>query len=142
MALYLLFESASGYALFHAHGIDEIGQSTEAVRDSVRDLTRFGKAVRLAAFSPFSSALDALNQQNAISEGIMTEELRNFLEINLPKAKEAKKAKFALGVTDHKVGSHIYEDTKIPCRSDEFVLELLRGIRLHFDRFIKELKVV
>ena len=62
MALYLLFESASGYGLFHAYGIDEIGQSVEAVRSSVLDLDRFGKAVKLTAFNPFSSAVDALNQ--------------------------------------------------------------------------------
>lgn len=69
MALYLLFESASGYALFHAHGLDEIGQNTEAVRNSVADLNRFGKVVKLHSFNPYDSALDALNQCNAISEG-------------------------------------------------------------------------
>lgn len=140
MALYVLYESASGYSLFLAHGLDEIGQSVDAVRDSVLDLSRFGKVVRLAAFSPFSSALDALNQCNAISEGIMTEELQNFLELNLPKGKEGKKAKFSLGVAEPKVGSQIFEVTKIPCQCNEFVLEILRGIRLHFDRFIKDLK--
>ncbi|GJN07881.1 hypothetical protein PR202_ga25751 [Eleusine coracana subsp. coracana] len=140
MALYLLFESASGYGLFHAYGIDEIGQSLDAVRSSVLDLDRFGKAVKLSAFTPFSSAIDALNQCNAISEGIMTDELRSFLELNLPKPKEGKKAKYSLGVVEPKVGSHISEVTGIPCQSNEFVQELLRGVRLHFDRFIKELK--
>ncbi|CAN6200152.1 unnamed protein product [Urochloa humidicola] len=140
MALYLLFESASGYALFHAYGIDEIGQSVDAVRASVLDLQRFGKAVKLAGFSPFSSASDALNQCNSISEGIMTDELRNFLELNLPKVKEGKKAKYSLGVMEPKVGSHISEATGIPCQSNEFVQELLRGMRLHFNQFIDQLK--
>ncbi|XP_043704359.1 nucleolar protein 56-like [Telopea speciosissima] len=140
MALYLLYESASGYALFLGHGIDEIGQNTEAVRSSVLDLNRFGKVVKLLAFNPFDSALDALNQVNAVSEGLMTEELRNFLALNLPKIKESKKPKFSVGVSEPKIGSHIFEETKIPCQSNEFVLELLRGVRLHFDRFIKDLK--
>ncbi|KAH0469233.1 hypothetical protein IEQ34_002465 [Dendrobium chrysotoxum] len=140
MALYLLFESASGYSLFLAHGIDEIGQSIDAGRESVLDLNRFGKVVRLVAFSPFSSALDALNQCNAISEGIMTDELRNFLELNLPRRKEGKKPKFSLGVAEPKVGSQIFEVTKIPCQSNDFVLEMLRGVRLHFDKFIQDLK--
>ncbi|MQL71131.1 hypothetical protein Taro_003459 [Colocasia esculenta] len=140
MALYLLFESASGYSLFQAHGIDEIGQNTEAVRNSVLDLNRFGKVVKLAAFKPFSSALDALNQCNAVSEGILTDELRNFLESSLPKGKEGKKAKYSLGVAEPKIGSQISEVTKIPCQSNEFILELLRGVRLHFDRFIESLK--
>ncbi|KAI5562893.1 hypothetical protein BDE02_15G080600 [Populus trichocarpa] len=140
MALYLLYETSSGYSLFQANGIDEIGQNTEAVRNSVSDLNRFGKVVQLTAFHPFESALDALNQINSVSEGIMTDELRNFLELNLPKVKEGKKAKFSLGVAEPKIGSHIFEVTKLPCQSNDFVHELLRGVRLHFERFIKDLK--
>ncbi|KAK4256963.1 hypothetical protein QN277_006616 [Acacia crassicarpa] len=140
MALYILYESASGFALFHAHGLDEIGQNTEAVRNSVTDLNRFGKAVQLTAFLPFGSALDALKQCNAVSEGLLTDELRSFLELNLPKVKEGKKAKFSLGVADPKIGSQIAELTTIPCQSNEFVGELLRGVRLHFDKFLKDLK--
>lgn len=71
----------------------------------------------------------------------MTDELRNFLELNLPKVKEGKKPKFSLGVADSKIGSQIFADTKIPCQSNEFVLELLRGVRQHLPTFIKELKV-
>ena len=73
--------------------------------------------------------------------GVMTAELRSFLELNLPKVKEGKKPKFSLGTSEPKLGSHILEATKIPCQSNEFVLELLRGVRLHFDRFIKDLKM-
>ncbi|KAK8461011.1 hypothetical protein SEVIR_2G433500v4 [Setaria viridis] len=70
----------------------------------------------------------------------MTDELRNFLELNLPKVKVGKKAKYSLGVMEPKVGSHISEATGIPCQSNEFVQELLRGVRLHFDQFIDQLK--
>ncbi|KAK8973448.1 hypothetical protein V6N11_064691 [Hibiscus sabdariffa] len=44
------------------------------------------------------------------------------------------------GFIEPKLGSHISETTKITCQSGEFVLELLRGVRLHFDKFIKDLK--
>ena len=71
----------------------------------------------------------------------MTDELRTVLETNLPKVKEGKKSKFSLGVSDPKIGSQISEVTKIPCQSNEFVSELLRGVRLHFDRFVGDLKV-
>lgn len=73
--------------------------------------------------------------------GILTDELRNFLESSFPRTKEGKKAKYSLGLAEPKIGSQISEVTKIPCQSNEFVLELLRGIRLHFDRFIDSLKV-
>ncbi|XP_019096640.1 PREDICTED: nucleolar protein 56-like isoform X2 [Camelina sativa] len=141
MAMYVQYKSSSGYAIFEVHGLDEIGQNTEAVRTSVSDLSRFGRVVQLTAFPPFESALDALNQINAVSEGVMTDELRSLLELNLPKVKEGKKPKFSLGLAEPKLGSHIFEATKIPCQSNEFVLELLRGVRQHFDRFIKDLKI-
>lgn len=140
MALYLLFEFASGYGLFEAHGLDEIGQSIEAVQNSVIDINRFGKVVKFVAIQPFSSALDALQQCNAVSEGLLTDELRNFLELNLPKVKEGKKPKFSLGISEPKLGSQIFEILRIPCQSNDFVLELLRGVRLHIHTFIKNLK--
>ncbi|XP_021719799.1 nucleolar protein 56-like [Chenopodium quinoa] len=137
MKTYLLFESSSGYGLFHAEGLDEIGQNTEAVRNSVSDLNRFGKVVKLTAFQPFESALDALNQCNAVSEGIMNDELRNFLELSF---QNSKAKEFIVGVADSKLGASISEGTNISCRSNEFMLELLRGVRLHFEHYIKNLK--
>ncbi|KAI9079516.1 hypothetical protein K1719_038488 [Acacia pycnantha] len=53
--------------------------------------------------------------------GLVGDELRSFLEINLPKVKEGKKAKFSLGVVDPKIGSQISEVSKIPCQSNEFM---------------------
>ncbi|CAH2044949.1 unnamed protein product [Thlaspi arvense] len=138
--MYLLYESSPGYGLFQVKGLDEIGQNTEAVRSSVSDLSRFGRVVQLIAFHPSESALDSLNQINAVSEGYMTDELRSFLELNLPKVKEGKKPKFSLGVSEPKIGSCIFEATKIPCQSNEFVHELLRGVRQHFHRFINDLR--
>ncbi|KAK6148082.1 hypothetical protein DH2020_018994 [Rehmannia glutinosa] len=184
MALYVLYESASGYGLFLAHGIDEIGQNTEAVRSSVSDLNRFGKVVKLAAFSPYESALDALNQCNAVSEGMVCFKVKAkkfLLERRQNEApqeepfrlkilmilyssksagskrtvkltwdiypvsfgalmggwvKEGKKPKFSLGVAEPKLGSHIYEVTKIPCQSNEFVLELLRDVLSETDEMV------
>lgn len=140
MTLYLLYESASGYALFETMGLDEIGQNAEAIQESIMDLNRFGKVVKLLAFSPFTSAADALEQCNAVTEGIMTAELKNFLELNLPKVKSGKKPKVNLGVAEPKLGSAILESTHIPCQSNDYVNEFLRGIRFHFSRFIKDLK--
>lgn len=69
MAMYALYESSSGYALFDVHGIHEIGQNVEAVESSVSDFTRFGRVVKLTAFHPPQNAEDALNQIKAVSEG-------------------------------------------------------------------------
>jgi nucleolar protein 56 len=83
--MYLLHESATGYTLFEASGLDAIGTSTDAVQQSVLDLGRFGKIMKLTAFQPFKSAAEALGEINAVSEGLATEELQNFLQMNLPK---------------------------------------------------------
>lgn len=69
MAMFVLYESFSGYALFDVHGLDEIGQNVEAVQTSVSDLAQFGQVVKLTAFHPWQTAQDALNQINAVSEG-------------------------------------------------------------------------
>ena len=59
----------------------------------------------MSAFLPFKSAVDALANANSISEGIPTEELRNFIATNLPK----KLKKFVLGVSDPKLGGALSE---------------------------------
>ena len=84
-ALFALFESASGYSLFEIIGLDELQQQADAVQQAVADMNRFGRVVKLTAFLPFSSAADALEQVNAVSEAQLTDELQNFLELNLPK---------------------------------------------------------
>ncbi len=94
----------------------------------------------LQSFKPFKSAKDALEQINAISEGVCTDLLQNFLEQNLPRIKDEKKAKFTLGVLDSKLGNSIVDAMKIPCVCNDPINELTRGVRIHFGKFIKGLK--
>eukprot|EP00195_Chlamydomonas_chlamydogama_P010551 CAMPEP_0202900590 /NCGR_PEP_ID=MMETSP1392-20130828/11922_1 /ASSEMBLY_ACC=CAM_ASM_000868 /TAXON_ID=225041 /ORGANISM="Chlamydomonas chlamydogama, Strain SAG 11-48b" /LENGTH=495 /DNA_ID=CAMNT_0049587007 /DNA_START=183 /DNA_END=1670 /DNA_ORIENTATION=- len=136
MTTYVLFESASGFALFEVKQYDEISQASEKIQEAVSNVERFSKVASLTAFKPFTSAANALEQINAISEAQLTDDLRNFLEVNLPKAKAGKQAKFKLGVFEPKLGSAIQETTSIPCIANDMVGEVLRGVRLHFARFL------
>ena len=104
------------------------------------DMSRFGKVVKLKGFKPFVSAANALGEINSISDSICSDDLKNFLELNLPKVKDAKKAKFQLGVSDPKLGNSIVESTGVPCVCNDQIGELIRGCRTHFSRFIKGLK--
>lgn len=61
---------------------------------------------------------------NAISESQLTDELKTFLELNMPKVKAGKKPKFQLGVADAKLGSAILEETSLPCVCNEFTGEV------------------
>jgi nucleolar protein 56 len=227
-ALFVLYEAASGYALFEALDADEIAQNTERMQEAIKcvappppparcaprrcaaahggaratraapwrvscapaaraarprraahthaththahtrpppppppaltcrrppalplrrrppssDLSRFSKLLKLAAFRPFTSAADALEQCNAVSESHLTDALKGFLEANLPKTKSSSKssAKYVLGVSDAKLGAAIHEELGAPCECNERVLELVRGVRSHFERFVAGLK--
>eukprot|EP00466_Bigelowiella_natans_P003463 jgi/Bigna1/53699/estExt_Genewise1Plus.C_230045 len=147
MATFILFESASGYGLFEMIQSEDIGSSLDEVRKSVLELNRFSKIVKLKAFMPFTSAENALENINAITEGEMTPLLKEFLEQNLKtgkkkKSKDDKKKKNKgpkLMVVDKKLGNMIKEVLDIKVISNEKAEELLRGIRLFFHNFIDKL---
>lgn len=134
--LFTLLECAAGYALFEVVAFEEIGNLLEGSMDTVTDLKRFGRAVKLKAFSPFESAQIALENANAISEHAMTGALHNFLEMNLPK----KSKTFSLGLIDPGLATAISDGLGVSCRSDDTVREVLRGCRLHLDTFVKGLE--
>lgn len=69
-ALFVLFEHASGYAIFRCEGVEDIGSLLPEVQEAVLDFARFGSMLTLEAFSPFKSGVNALENINCISEGI------------------------------------------------------------------------
>lgn len=89
--LYVLHEHASGYALFRVKEFEEIGAFITQVEQSALDLSKFNSVVKLIAFSPFTSGLNALDNLNAISEGILHDNLKLFLETNVPKPSGKKR---------------------------------------------------
>ncbi|CAM4665106.1 nucleolar protein 56 [Lepidochelys kempii] len=133
--LQVLFEHAAGYALFAVREVEEISLLLPQVEESILNIGKFHSVVRLVAFSPFKSAQSALENVNAISEGILHEDLRLLLETNLP----AKKKKALLGVSDAKIGAAVQEELGYQCQTGGVVAELTRGIRLHFHTLVKGL---
>ncbi|XP_062991910.1 nucleolar protein 56 [Elgaria multicarinata webbii] len=133
--LHVLFEHAAGYALFALKQVEEVGLLLPQVEESVLNLGKFLSVIKLVAFSPFKSAQSALENINAISEGILHEDLRLLLETNLP----AKKKKVLVGVSDAKIGAAIQEELGYQCQTGGVVAEIARGIRLHFHSLVKGL---
>lgn len=82
--------------------------------------------VKLVGFSPFKTAVTALENINAISEGILPEDLQHFIDMAVPKSK--KKSKVTLGVADPKLGAAVTESMGISCNHIGAVPEILRGI--------------
>ncbi|KAL2312074.1 U3 snoRNP protein Nop56 [Schizosaccharomyces pombe] len=138
MADYLLYESATGYSLFDVVGADQIAAKTKEVQLSLQDISKFGKVVQLRSFIPFKNAAHALENANDISEGVLNDFLKNFLELNLPKA--SKKKKVSLGVQDKNLATSIKSEIDaIECDTSELTQDLLRGIRFHGDKLLKQL---
>ncbi|MCJ1224093.1 snoRNP complex protein nop56 [Toensbergia leucococca] len=140
---YLLHESSVGYAIFRVvHQADTVGNRLKEVQDSVQDLAKFGKMVKLVSFAPFQGAAQALENANEVSEGIASEYLRSLLEVNLPKA--GKKNKVTLGVSDKTLASSIKAlFPGLECETgdtSEIVQDMLRGIRQHAPKLLKQLQ--
>merc|ERR1719277_151363 len=133
MTLYLLYESAAGYAMFVKREFEETGETEEEVQAAIADVKKFGKMVTMQAWSPFTNAEDALEQVNAIAAGTATESLISFLEMNLPK----KKKSYQLGVYDPELGKEL--SAQFSVTHGQNVKELMRGCRAHFHRLVKNL---
>ncbi|CAI9735923.1 Hypothetical predicted protein [Octopus vulgaris] len=107
------------------------------VEAAVHDLGKFNAIVKFVAFSPFKSGTNALDNINSLSEGILHENLRVFIESNVPMSK--KKVKSLLGVGDSKLGSAISEENSlnISCVHTGAIPEIIRGIRVHFHKMVQ-----
>ncbi|KAG9046421.1 snoRNP complex protein nop56 [Tulasnella sp. UAMH 9824] len=138
MATHILFESASGLAVFDVVQAEEIGAKTREVQESIQDVSKFSRMVSLKSFSPFKSAADALQNINDISEGVLNDTLKGLLELNL--ATTSKKSKVVLGVSDRFLAAAISSELGISCDNGERSLELIRGIRLHAEKLLKGLQ--
>jgi len=134
-ATLVLFEHASGYGLFKVKEFEEIEALSKQVEESLQDVSAFNSLVSLSAFYPFKSAAEALENINAVSEGIATEQLKTFLTANMPK----KIKKVTLGVSDSKLGGVLNEEVGVKVSHIGAVPEILRGIRHHFAKLVKGL---
>lgn len=131
----MLYEHASGFAVFKVKEFEDVGMLIPQVEESHSDISRFKSIVSLVGFSPFKTAIAALENVNAISEGIVPEDLSVFLDTTLPKV--SKKQLLTLGVADAKLGAAIAEAIKIQCSHIGAVPEILRGVRMHFPNLVK-----
>ena len=55
--------------MFKTVAVEDIGAELDEVQQGVTDLSRFGRLLKLMAFQPFKSGLNALENMNSISEG-------------------------------------------------------------------------
>lgn len=93
--------------------------------------------VKLAAYQPFTTAEEALENIMAIRDLKVTPTLKNFLATHLPATKSSKSQKFLLGIADPKMGQEVFSETGITASFNESISELNRGLRTHFVSLMK-----
>lgn len=67
---HILFESSAGYLLLKCNAIDQVANKSKQVQDQINDYHHFSKMVNIISIYPFTDAAEALNNANAISEGV------------------------------------------------------------------------
>ena len=68
--LFVLYEHAAGYAIFRCRDVEDIGSLLPEVQAATADFALFSSMATLEAFSPFKSGANALENINAVSEGV------------------------------------------------------------------------
>ncbi|KAM9955765.1 hypothetical protein ACTFIW_001970 [Dictyostelium discoideum] len=133
MATHILFETATGFNIFQLSGMESIAEFTDQVQKSMQDFSKFSKVCKMVGSLPFTSAENALENINSISEGILTESLHDFLKQTFSKKTEG----VVLGVCDNKLSASIGDELKISCLSNSHTSEIIRCIRNHISEFTK-----
>jgi nucleolar protein 56 len=133
-ALYMLFESPTGYGVFKRESNEEVGAADVELQKSLNNFATFNEMLTLVSFAPFQSAENALEDCICVTEGLLSNFLQEFLANALPKKK--KESGWELGVNDPKLGSAIHEALGIAVVSNESITEFSRLIRLHAEKLL------
>jgi len=96
--------------------------------------------IKLAAYQPFTTAEEALENIKSVASNQVSDTLKSFLTTHLPATKSSKKQKFLLGIADPKMGQEIFAQTGFTATYNDSVAELNRGIRTHFVKIMKKVE--
>lgn len=130
----VLFEAPVGITLFDCKGLNEVVISDKQYQKQFMQWNLFAKLVHFHSWQPFPSTEIALDTQTQLTDGNMSEFLRNFLMTTIGSEQES----VLLGVSDNKLAGTIKTELGISCIADSNTGEILRGIRLHFSKFMSD----
>ncbi|KAL6523557.1 hypothetical protein OROGR_017160 [Orobanche gracilis] len=136
--IYLLFEFAYGYALVFAPDITsevDVGRF-ESAEKYITPTINHPQPLKLKALHLFSSSDDALVEMNAISESIVTEQLKSCLLENLSRAIDGN-SNDRIATSSSWLAHNITRVTKIPVGSGIHFYNVMRALRKDIDKFIE-----
>lgn len=117
----------------------ELSEVVDGLADACENYEAFSGVFKLRGFSPFTSAENALENCNSISEGMIHDDLQSFLQTHLTGDKPV-----LLCVSERKLADAIKSpETGLPdnlkCSSESIASDIYRRIREFFPHYISEL---
>lgn len=122
--MYVLFETAGGFALFKVVK-DKKLKELDTLHESFADADSANKVVKLKAFVKFKDTKDAMKSIEKIMAGKMSKSLQKFLDKNIVQ----KGIEDELLVAEKKLGKAITEKLGISCKTGDKANEVMRCIR-------------
>ncbi|VDN26600.1 unnamed protein product [Dibothriocephalus latus] len=105
--VYFLFEHASGYALLSTK-MHQLSDVVDAIPEVSADYETFSQSFKLRGFVSFTSAENALENCNSVSEGLVHDDLQSFLLSYLNEGKH-----IMLCVADRRLADAIKADNMV-----------------------------
>lgn len=126
--IHILFECASGYALFLAPGISQVQiDNFQSVEEFINS-----SPFQLVDAERFSSGAEALFELNAISTSTLTRKLKDFLNRNLPHPR----TNYKLATSDSHLGVEIARNLLVSVTSGLVIFDVMRGLRDKIGSFL------
>ena len=139
--LLVLYESAAGLSLFDCKGVNIDAITEKSVQSSLISFPLFSQMCKLIAFAPFLSPESALDTITLMTEGQPSDFIRDFFSTNVISQVSKHKSGVVIGVSEPKLAGAIHEEFNIECQSDNVIREILRAIRLHFDKYMDQINL-
>ena len=126
----ILFESITGYSLFSCKEEFTHSLIRKNFQNNLSNYDIFFQNFKLKAFAPFRSINHALKECCRISSSLTSEYLQSFILNSFHLFRE----NLELGVIDARLAININKIIKKKVITNTEILELSRGIRLHFEK--------
>jgi len=114
--------------------LDELSKDITQIQKDITSMKSFTKMCKLDAFKPFASHEMATDTLKSLANGELSPFVTDFVETYFP---IGKKNTF-LAVQDNRLAVLFNTNMDIVCKNNDAIAELFRGIRYHFDVFLKQ----
>jgi nucleolar protein 58 len=133
--MYVLFETAGGFALFKVLKEKKL-EKVEELHKNFQSAESAGEIVKMKAFAKFKDTKDAMKSLEKLIQGKMSKSLSKFLDKHIVQ----KGIEEELLIADKKLGKAIGEKLGIKCKTGDKANEMMRCIRFQMQSLVSALE--